>query len=129
MELISSPPMLSSRVSLVSKQLPRVRRGQGPVNLTYGSKDRYIILYGVKGEEESEVTGVPFEEGSKETTDFWEGEKWNFLGEISSLALPIFVVLAIFVGVFAAQTYNQDADVFLDSPKSDIDSAKLYKFE
>ena len=72
MELISSPPMLSSRVSLVSKQLPRVRRGQGPVNLTYGSKDRYIILYGVKGEEESEVTGVPFEEGSKETTDFWE---------------------------------------------------------
>lgn len=51
------------------------------------------------------------------------------LGEISSFALPVFVVLAVLVGVFAAQTYNQDADVFLDSPKSDIDSAKLYKFE
>lgn len=58
-----------------------------------------------------------------------QGEKWNFLGEISSIALPIFVLLAVLVGVFAAQTYNQDADVFLESPKSDIDSAKLYKFE
>lgn len=51
------------------------------------------------------------------------------LGEISSLALPIFVALALLVGVFAAQTYNQDADVFLDSPKSDVDTPKLYTFE
>lgn len=58
-----------------------------------------------------------------------QGEQWNFLGEISSIALPIFVVLGLLVGIFAAQTYNQDADVFLDSPKSAEESAKLYKFE
>ena len=88
------------------------------------------------------------------------------MGQISSFALPIFVVLALAVGFFASSTYNKyvmvsnflspfdsptrslahsltrslalraalcsfasDADVFLDSPRSDADSAKLYKFE
>eukprot|EP00889_Picochlorum_renovo_P007027 jgi/Picre1/34057/NNA_001532.t1 len=65
----------------------------------------------------------------EEIKDFWEGEQWNFLGEISSVALPVLVVLGLLVGIFAAQTYNQDADVFLESPKSEDGSAKLYRFE
>ncbi len=66
---------------------------------------------------------------SSEEPDFWEGESFELLGQISSYALPIFVVLALAVGFFASSTYNNDADVFLDSPRSDQDTAKLYKFE
>lgn len=58
-----------------------------------------------------------------------QGEQWDNLGKISSFVLPVLALLAVLVGVFAAQTYNQDATVFLDSPKSSEDSAKLYKFE
>lgn len=61
--------------------------------------------------------------------DFWEGEQWEQLGQISSVTIPILVVLGALVGLFAAQTYNQDASVFLDSPKSSEDSARLYTFE
>lgn len=66
---------------------------------------------------------------SGEEPDFWEGESFELLGQISSFALPIFVVLALAVGFFASSTYNNDADVFLDSPRSDQDTAKLYTFE
>ena len=66
---------------------------------------------------------------STDEPDFWEGESFELLGQISSYALPIFVVMALAVGFFASSTYNNDADVFLDSPRSDQDTAKLYKFE
>ena len=66
---------------------------------------------------------------SPDQPDFWEGESFELLGQISSFALPIFIVLALAVGFFASSTYNNDADVFLDSPRSDADTAKLYKFE
>jgi len=101
---------------------------------------------------------APRPDVSSDQPDFWEGESFEFLGQISSFALPIFVVLALAVGFFASSTYNKyvmvskflspfdsltrslalraalcsfasDADVFLDSPRSDADSAKLYKFE
>ncbi len=68
-------------------------------------------------------------DSSSEEPDFWEGESFELLGQISSFALPIFVVMALAVGFFASSTYNNDADVFLDSPRSDQDTAKLYKFE
>jgi len=58
-----------------------------------------------------------------------QGEQWEQLGQLSSVTIPILVVLGALVGLFAAQTYNQDASVFLDSPKSSEDSARLYTFE
>ena len=61
--------------------------------------------------------------------DFWENESFEVLGQVSSYALPIFVVLALVIGLFASSTYNNDADVFLDSPRSADDTAKLYTFE
>ena len=109
---------------------------------------------------------APRPDVTSDQPDFWESESFEFLGQISSFALPIFVVPALAVGFFAASTYNKyvmvsnflspfdsptrslahsltrslalraalcsfasDADVFLDSPRSDADSAKLYKFE
>lgn len=65
----------------------------------------------------------------EDSSDFWEGEQWERLGQLSSVTIPILVVLGALVGLFAAQTYNQDASVFLDSPKSTEGSARLYTFE
>ena len=58
-----------------------------------------------------------------------QGEQLEQLGQLSSVTIPMLVVLGALVGLFAAQTYNQDASVFLDSPKSSEDSARLYTFE
>ncbi len=54
-----------------------------------------------------------------------QGEGWELFGKAASYLLPVLVVVAVGVGLFAAQTYNQDADVFLEVPKSPDDTAKL----
>ena len=57
-----------------------------------------------------------------------QGDRWEGLGSIASVAIPLFIVFAVAVGFFAAQTYNQDATVFLENAKSPEDTAKLYTF-
>jgi len=58
-----------------------------------------------------------------------QGENWDSLGKVATLALPVLVALAVAVGFFAAQTYNQDATVFLENAKSPEDTARLYSLE
>lgn len=58
-----------------------------------------------------------------------QGEKWEFFGKAASFALPGLILAAVGVGFFAAQTYNQDATVFLESPRSQEDTAKLYTLD
>ncbi|KAL4447968.1 hypothetical protein ABPG75_005187 [Micractinium tetrahymenae] len=57
--------------------------------------------------------------------DFWEGDQFNLLGDAASLLIPILAVAAVGVGIFASQTYNEGATVFLDAPKSAEDTARL----
>ena len=57
-----------------------------------------------------------------------QGDQWEGFGNIAAFAIPALAVLAVGVGFFAAQTYNQDATVFLESPKSPEDTAKLLSF-
>ncbi|PSC68234.1 hypothetical protein C2E20_8153 [Micractinium conductrix] len=63
------------------------------------------------------------------TEDFWEGDKFNVLGDVASLMIPLLVVAAIGVGFFASQTYNEGATVFLDAPKSQEDTVRLIPAE
>jgi hypothetical protein len=58
-----------------------------------------------------------------------QGENWELLGKAASFALPVLILAGVGIGFFAAQTYNQDATVFLESPKSQEDTAKLYTLE
>lgn len=65
------------------------------------------------------------------TPKLWkiQGENWDALGKVATFALPVVVALAVAVGFFAAQTYNQDATVFLENAKSPEDTARLYSLE
>ena len=65
----------------------------------------------------------------EEPRDFWEGERWEFLGNIANYILPVIVAGGVAVGFFASQTYNNDASVFLESPRGPEDTATLVKFE
>jgi hypothetical protein len=67
--------------------------------------------------------------GSEEPKDFWEGEQWEAFGKVAYLALPALVAMAAAVGIFASQKYNDGATVFLESAKSDQDTAALYTFD
>ena len=58
-----------------------------------------------------------------------QGENWELFGTVASYMLPVLILAAIGVGFFAAQTYNQDATVFLESPRSQEDTAKLYTLD
>jgi len=41
--------------------------------------------------------------------DFWEGEKWENFGTVAQFAGTIIAVLAVGVGFFAANSYNDGA--------------------
>ena len=43
-------------------------------------------------------------------TDAWSGERWDLVGNVFRTAVPIVAVLAILVGVFAAQNFNEGAE-------------------
>jgi hypothetical protein len=42
--------------------------------------------------------------------DFWEGEKWEWVGRGTVLLIPVLVLVGVFVGGFAAKTYNEGAE-------------------
>ena len=48
-----------------------------------------------------------------DAADFFEGDQWNWLGSASSIIVPVLIVAAIAVGVFAAKTYDTGADSVL----------------
>lgn len=66
---------------------------------------------------------------NSEERDFWEGESWEIMGKVAYFALPALIALAVGIGLFAANTYNNGADIFLESAKSDSTTAQLYSFE
>lgn len=63
------------------------------------------------------------------SSDPWEGEQFEVVGKLASLAIPIIAAAAVGIGLFATSTYNEGATVFLDAPKSQQDSAKLIPAE
>jgi hypothetical protein len=42
--------------------------------------------------------------------DMWEGESWETVGTFAKLLIPATILLALFVGGFAAKTYNEGAE-------------------
>ena len=94
-------------------------------------KEKKEVVSDVNGGGDFEITGVSGKVGDfpEPEADFWEGDGMNAFGTAANFVLPVLVVIAVGVGFFAAQTYNQDATVFLESPKSQVDTAKLYSFE
>lgn len=94
------------------------------------NRKRVSILVSSNNNLQNETQTTPSTNGTTPTTeaDFWEGEQWESFGKIASFTLPVLAVLAVGVGLFAAQTYNQDATVFLESPKSADDTAKLFTY-
>lgn len=48
--------------------------------------------------------------------DFWEGDRWNWLGTSFTFLIPALAVLALIVASFAASTYNEGADSYLVTP-------------
>lgn len=58
-----------------------------------------------------------------------QGEKWEFLGKVASLALPLLVVGFVVIGFFASQTYDQGATVYVQVPTSAEDTIRLVPSE
>jgi hypothetical protein len=48
-----------------------------------------------------------------DAADFFEGDRWEWLGSVSSLFVPILIAAAVGVGLFAAKTYDTGADAVL----------------
>lgn len=76
-----------------------------------------------QNEEKREMPqGIDFEfENTNEIPepDLWEGEQWEVVGNIAKVLIPVLLVGAGVVGVFAAKTYNEGADSYLVSPAPD----------
>lgn len=50
--------------------------------------------------------------------DPWEGEQFEIVGKIAYAMIPVLVLGAIGVGLFASQTYNEGSTIFLVSGSS-----------
>lgn len=63
------------------------------------------------------VLGTLVEEQPRELeeNDFWEGQKFEWLGKLMGLAVPTGIALLVLAGVFAAGTYNQGAECALSN--------------
>lgn len=96
-----------------------LRRPQHPSDM------RRILSCIARASPNEEIEGSTVTSGD-ESKDFWEGETWEAVGKIAYFALPALIALGVAVGLFAANTYNEGATVFLESAKSDSDSAQLY---
>ena len=48
-----------------------------------------------------------------ESDDFFQGDKWEWLGSAAAVAVPALVLAAVAVGAFAARTYDSGADSVL----------------
>lgn len=48
-----------------------------------------------------------------DAADFFEGDQWQWLGSVTSIAVPILIAGAVAVGIFAAKTYDTGADAVL----------------
>jgi hypothetical protein len=58
--------------------------------------------------------------------DFWSDSRWDVVGSAAGIAIPLFAVLAVGIGFFAARTYADGATVYLVPATSAEESAKLF---
>lgn len=58
-----------------------------------------------------------------------QGDQWEIFGKAAAAAIPVMMLLAVGVGFFAAQTYENGASVFLESPSSPTEPARLVPLE
>jgi hypothetical protein len=58
--------------------------------------------------------------------DFWSDSRWDVVGSAAGAAIPLFAVLAVGIGFFAARTYADGATVYLVPATSAEESAKLF---
>jgi hypothetical protein len=55
----------------------------------------------------------------EDTPDFWEGERFDALGQAAErYFLPALLALGLICGGIAAKTYDSGADVYIKSPTS-----------
>ena len=48
-----------------------------------------------------------------DAADFFEGDQWEWVGSVASIAVPVLIAAAVGVGLFAAKTYDTGADAVL----------------
>ncbi|DBA82908.1 TPA: hypothetical protein ACH3X1_006698 [Trebouxia sp. C0004] len=73
------------------------------------AEKRETTVFGDLVDDDAQLQDIP-EPGQQ---DFWEGEKWEWLGKLSFVLVPLLVLLAVLVGAFAAKTYDSGASTFL----------------
>ncbi|KAA6418147.1 MAG: hypothetical protein FRX49_11910 [Trebouxia sp. A1-2] len=78
-------------------------------------------VFGDLVDDDAQLQDIP-EPGQQ---DFWEGEKWEWLGKLSFVLVPLLVLLAVLVGAFAAKTYDSGASTFLAPPSPEDATVKL----
>eukprot|EP01025_Chloroclados_australasicus_P065207 TRINITY_DN8856_c0_g1_i3.p2 TRINITY_DN8856_c0_g1~~TRINITY_DN8856_c0_g1_i3.p2 ORF type:complete len:120 (+),score=10.81 TRINITY_DN8856_c0_g1_i3:156-515(+) len=88
-------------------------------NLRQQCKERQVVENETSSSDLSDV---------EEIQDFWEGEKWEWIGTVGQYFVPLVVLLAVIVGGIAAYTYNEGASVFL-KPSNPNQSAQLLQME
>ena len=58
-------------------------------------------------------------EGFPGSDDFWEGDKWEWLGFVTQYYYIFIVLVTAAVGGYASNTYNDGATKFVESAKED----------
>lgn len=85
------------------------------------AEKKETTVFGDLVDGEAQLQDIP-EPGQQ---DFWEGEKWEWLGKLSFVLVPLLMLLAVLVGAFAAKTYDSGASTFLAPPSPEDATVKL----
>ncbi|KAL3152683.1 hypothetical protein ABBQ38_012278 [Trebouxia sp. C0009 RCD-2024] len=88
------------------------------------AEKRESTVFGDLIDEEEKVPGIRGIPPPGEK-DFWEGDKWEWLGKLSFVLVPALILSVVLVGAFAAKTYDSGATTYLAPPSPEDATVKL----